>query len=144
MTTVNHIEVIQELYRAFQAKDYNRFLQICTPDLEWIQNEGFPNGSIYRGASEVVENVFKVNDSNWKDFSYQIEQMLDAGNSVVVIGRYRGTHRISGKSMSAAAAHIYDLRDGRRYSALEGRSTFDFVKFVAFGCLLIQKQFGRL
>ena len=110
---MNNIEVIQELYRAFREKDYETFLSICTEDLEWIQNEGFPGGAIYKSASQVIEGVFKANDNNWESFAYHIEGFLDAGNSVVVIGKYTGRNRISGKSMSAAAAHVYDLRDGK-------------------------------
>jgi uncharacterized protein len=112
---MNNIEIVQELYRAFRAKDYDAFSQICTEDLEWIQNPGFPNGATYRGSSEVIEAVFRGNDNTWEDFGYQIEQMLDAGDSAIVIGKYAGRHRISGKSMQAAAAHVYDIRDGRVY-----------------------------
>lgn len=112
---MNNVEVIQELYRAFREKDYDAFLNICTEDIEWVQNEGFPNGSTRRGASEVIEGVFKANDSNWKSFAYDIEDFLDAGQSVIVTGRYAGHNRISGKIMSAAAAHVYDLRGGKVY-----------------------------
>jgi uncharacterized protein len=110
---MNNIEVIQELYRAFREKDYDAFLRISTDDLEWIQNKGFPGGATYKGASEVIEAVFKANHSNWEGFAYNIEQFLNASNSVIVIGSYTGSNRISGRSMSAAAAHIYDLRDGK-------------------------------
>ena len=109
----NNIEVIQELYRAFREKDYEAFLKICTEDIEWVQNQGFPGGATYQGVSEVIEGVFKANDNNWENFAYHIEEFLDAGNSVVVIGRYTGRNRISRKSMSAAAGHVYDLRDGK-------------------------------
>ena len=110
---MNNIEVIQELYRAFREKDYDAFLRISTDDLEWIQNEGFPGGATRKSASEVVEKVFKANNNNWQGFAYQIEQFLDAGNSVIVIGKYAGRYRISGKSMHASAAHVYDLCDGK-------------------------------
>lgn len=110
---MNNIEVIRELYRAFREKDYDAFLKITTEDLEWIQNEGFPGGATRKGASEVIEAVFQANDNNWESFAYKIEQFLNASNSVIVIGSYTGNNRISGKSMSAAAAHIYDLRDGK-------------------------------
>jgi ketosteroid isomerase-like protein len=110
---MNNIEVIQELYRAFREKDYDAFLRISTHDLEWIQSKGFPGGATYKGASEVIESVFKANHNNWEDFAYNIEQFLNASNSVIVIGSYTGINRISGKSMSAAAAHIYELRDGK-------------------------------
>ena len=110
---MNNIEVIQELYRAFREKDYDAFLRISTEDLEWVQNEGFPGGATHKGASEVVERVFKANNNNWEGFAYEIKEFLDAGRSVIVIGMYTGRHRVSSKSMRAAAAHVYDLRDGK-------------------------------
>jgi uncharacterized protein len=108
---MNNIEVVKELYRAFGERDYNTFLSICTEDIEWIQNEGFPGGATYKGASAVIEGVFQANNDKWSGFAYHIEDILDAGNSVVVIGKYSGRDRISGKPMSAAAVHIYDLRE---------------------------------
>ena len=110
---MNNVEVIQELYRAFREKDYDAFLNISTDDLEWIQNAGFPGSATRKGAFDVVERVFKANNNNWEGFAYQIEQFLDAGSAVVVIGQYTGRHHVSGKEMCAAAAHVYDLRDGK-------------------------------
>ncbi|HZG37511.1 MAG TPA: nuclear transport factor 2 family protein [Nodosilinea sp.] len=110
---MNTVDVIRELYRAFRDRDYDAFLSITTPDLEWIQNEGFPGGATYRGAAEVIEGVFKANSNNWAGFAYQIEEFLDAGDSVIVVGRYTGKNTVSGKPLSAAAAHIYDLRGGK-------------------------------
>lgn len=110
---MNNIKVVQELYRAFREQDYDTFLRISTEDIEWIQNEGFPGGATYKGASAVIEGVFKANNNQWSGFAYQIEEILDAGKSVIVVGKYSGRDRVSGKSMSAAAAHIYDLHDGK-------------------------------
>lgn len=110
---MNNIKVVQELYQAFREQDYDTFSRLSTEDIEWIQNEGFPNGATYQGASAVIEGVFKANNDKWSDFAYHIEEILDAGNSVIVIGKYSGRDRLSGKSMSAAAAHIYDLHDGK-------------------------------
>ncbi len=109
---MNNIEVIQELYRAFRQQDYEAFLRISSEDIEWVQNEGFPGGATRKGTSAVIEGVFKANQNNWEGFAYHIEEFLDAGDSIIVIGRYTGRNRISGKPMSAAA-HVYDLRDGK-------------------------------
>ncbi|MBD2019768.1 nuclear transport factor 2 family protein [Leptolyngbya sp. FACHB-36] len=110
---MTNLEIIQELYRAFREKDYDTFLHICTPDLEWIQNEGFPQGATYQGAASVVEGVFKFNDERWEKFSFRIDRYLDAGNSVIVIGAYVGCDRQTQKSFCAAAAHVYDLIDSK-------------------------------
>lgn len=110
---MNNIDVIQELYRAFQEKDYDAFRQICTPDLEWIQNEGFPRSSTRRGADAVVESVFKAFNNDWKAWRFQIEEYLDVRHSIVVIGFYEGIHRVSRKSFHSTAAHVYDLVNGK-------------------------------
>ncbi len=110
---MTNLEVIQELYRCFREQDYAGFRAICADDVEWIQNEGFPNGATRKGATAVIEGVFKDNRSEWEGFSYQISQFLDAGSSIVVIGKYAGLHRATKKPMQAAAAHVYDLREGK-------------------------------
>lgn len=110
---MTNLQVIQELYRAFREKDYDAFLDVCTSDLEWIQNAGFPGGATYQGAEAVVEGVFKSNDKQWEMFSFRIDRYLEAGDSVIVIGAYVARHRQSQKSLQAAAAHIYDLIDSK-------------------------------
>lgn len=110
---MNNIEVIQELYRAFREKDYDAFRKICSPDLEWIQNEGFPSGSTRRGADAVIDGVFKAFNNDWDSWRFQIEEYLDAGRSVVVLGFYEGIHRVSRKYFRSPAAHVYDLLDGK-------------------------------
>lgn len=112
---MNNIETVKELYRAFREKDYDSVLSICTSDIEWIQSKGFPNAQTYRGASEVIRGVFEANESRWDNFAYRIDRFLDAGNSVIVTGEYSGRARATQKMMKAAAAHIYELRDGKIY-----------------------------
>jgi len=110
---MTNLEVIRELYRAFREKDYDAFLRICVPDLEWIQNEGFPRGATHRGAEAVVEGVFKAFSNDWESWSFDVEQYLDAGETIIIIGSYAGCHRVSGKSFRSPAAHVYDICNGK-------------------------------
>jgi uncharacterized protein len=107
------VELIRELYRAFREKDDYAFRRLCSPEIEWIQNEGFPGGATRRGADEVIEGVFKSFDAEWEGWRFQIDEYFDAGRSVIVLGNYEGIHRDSGKLLRAAAAHVYDVADGR-------------------------------
>lgn len=110
---MTNLELIKELYRAFREKDYDAFLKICTPDIEWIQNPGFPGGKTYIGAQAVIEEVFKAFNSDWQSWSFEIEQYLDAGDTIIVIGKYAGCHRRLGKSFQSGAAHVYDICNGK-------------------------------
>ena len=110
---MSNLDIIKELYRAFATKDYDTFLNICDPGLEWIQNEGFPNGQKHIGSQAVVDNVFKAFNNEWETWKFQIENYLDAGESIIVLGNYQGIHRTTGKSCCAAAAHVYELEKGK-------------------------------
>lgn len=106
-------EIIDELYRSFREKDDAAFRAICTDDLEWIQNEGFPRGATRRGADAVIEGVFRSFSNDWAEWAFPIDEVLDAGDTIIVLGRYVGKHSETGKSMTAPAAHVYDLRGGK-------------------------------
>ncbi len=110
---MTNIEVIQELYRAFAAKDYDAFRRICHADLEWIQNPGFPNGGHHKGADTVIAKVFQRFNTDWREWRFRIEEYLDTGATVIVIGFYEGVHAQSDKHFHSAAAHVYDLREGK-------------------------------
>ena len=112
MSQRSAVATVQAMYDCFRQRDDDGFRRLCQPDLIWQQNEGFPNGRVCHGPDEVIRHVFDGNLMEWLGFGYAIERMLDAGDHVVVLGHYHGTHRVTGKAMRTAAAHVYRLRDG--------------------------------
>ena len=110
---MSNIEIIQELYSAVREKDYEAFRKICTLDLKWIQNAGFPNGATHYGVNAVIKGVFEVLHDDWDSWQFQIEEYLNAGHSIAVLGFYEGVHKISQKSFRSSAAHVFDVSDGK-------------------------------
>ncbi|HEY0512175.1 MAG TPA: nuclear transport factor 2 family protein [Thermoanaerobaculia bacterium] len=108
-----NLNIVQDLYEAFATRDRDRILAIFDPQIEWIQNEGFPGGGRYVGAETVLDQVFARFAAEWESWQAEVGRWLVAGESIVALGAYRGTHRTTGKSMTAAFAHVYGLRDGR-------------------------------
>ena len=107
------LQLIETLYTAFKEADYATFATLCHPELEWIQNEGFPYGGHHHGAEAVVEGVFRTLARHWEPFRFDVQEKLDAGDHVVVIGAYEGTHRESGKSFRADTVHVFDIENGK-------------------------------
>ena len=110
---MSNLDVIKALYKSFANKDWDRFAELSDPGLEWIQNEGFPKGKHSFGTKEVVKNVFDVFAKDWETWSFEIEEYLEAGDNIIVIGSYQGQHKETGREFTAAAAHVFDLKGGR-------------------------------
>ncbi len=110
---MNHLATVQRLYDAFGQRDWETIRELFAPDIEWIQNEGFPGGGRHVGADAALNNVLAKFRTEWTSWQAVVTEWLDANHAVVALGEYRGTHRATGKCTVAAFAHVYELRDGR-------------------------------
>ena len=109
----SNVDIVRAMYDAFASKDEHTLRTLLHPDTEWIQCRGFPGGDTRRGVDEVIDKVFGGLRSTWEGWRVDIDEYLDAGTAVVVTGEYAGTHRETGRAMTAVFAHIYDVHDGR-------------------------------
>jgi ketosteroid isomerase-like protein len=109
----SNLEIVQALYAAFAEQDREQILAIFDPEIEWIQNEGFPGGGRFIGAEAVMDGVFDRLGREWEGWGAEVDRWLDAGESIVALGEYHGTNRATGRAMTAAFAHVLWLRGGR-------------------------------
>ena len=110
---MSNVRTVQALYDAFARRDADAIRRLFDPKIEWVQNAGFPNGGRHVGADTVLNEVFARFRTEWSSWGAVVTEWLDAGDMVVALGEYRGTHKTTGRSMTAAFAHVYDVRDGR-------------------------------
>jgi uncharacterized protein len=57
--------------------------------------------------------VFARLGSEWDGFAAAPEEYLDAGDAVIVLGRYRGTCKATGRALDAQMAHVWRVEGGR-------------------------------
>ena len=110
---VQNLRLVQGLYEAFGARDRERILEIMHPEIEWIQNEGFPGGGLHKGAVHVLDDVLSQFRHDWDNWRARVTEWQDAGATVIAIGGSEGTYEATGKQLVAAFAHVYDIKDGR-------------------------------
>jgi hypothetical protein len=65
------------------------------------------------GVVAVLAGVFARIGAEWDGFSARPEEFLDAGDAVVVLGRYVGTYKATGRSLDAQMAHVWRLAGGK-------------------------------
>jgi ketosteroid isomerase-like protein len=111
---VGHVDSVRDAYAAFERGDLEGALAPFSEDVIWEQAQGLPHGGIYRGLDEVRRNVFDPLDRDWwSAFAADAEQLLDAGDDVVVIGRYRGAAKATGKVLDVPFVHVWTFEDGQ-------------------------------
>lgn len=110
MTNLNKIK---SLYDAFARSDIMGVLEVLSADIAWTEAEGFPYGGTYHGPKGVLEGVFMRLGSEWNGFAAVPNEFIDGGDTIVVLGKYSGTYKATGKSFEADFAHVWKLRDGK-------------------------------
>lgn len=100
-------------YEAFARDDMDAVLADMHPDIEWHQAQGLPHGGTYRGLDEVRRNIFDPLDRDWwEEFVVEPEELIEAGDQCVVLGRYRGVAKGTGKRLDVPFVHVWTFRDG--------------------------------
>ena len=110
-----NVATVRRLYDAFAAGDVDTILGLMSPDIEWSEAENFPyaDNSPYRGPEAVLTGVFGRLGTEWDGFGAHPEEFLDAGDTIVVLGRYSGSCVATGKAMNPQMAHVLRVTDGR-------------------------------
>ena len=123
------IDLVKRSYDAFALGDLDGVLADMHPDIEWHQAQGLPHGGRYRGVAEVRRNIFDPLDEEWWDeFSAVPDEFLDAGEEVVVLGRYRGIAKGTGRELDVPFVHVWTVRDAK---AVRFRQFLDTAGWVA-------------
>jgi len=110
---VNNLDSVRGVYDAFAKGDIPAVLGFLSPDINWTEAEGFPYGGTYVGPNAVLEGVFMRLGTEWEGFAAVPDEFIDGGETVVVLGRYSGTYKATGKSFQANFAHVWKVWEGK-------------------------------
>jgi uncharacterized protein len=108
------VDLVRSSYEAFNRNDLDAALAMMDDEIEWHQAQGLPHGGFYRGLEEVRRNVFDpLHDTWWSEFSADPDEFVDAGDTVVVLGRYRGVAKQTGRRLDVPYVHVWTVRDSK-------------------------------
>jgi ketosteroid isomerase-like protein len=110
MSTQN-VTLVREGYAALAGGDLDGFLARLDPGIEWIQSERLPYGGTHRGIDGMLE-VLRLWNETYQELQVIPEEFLDAGDVVVVIGRYHVRAR-TGDEVDTWFVNVFDVADGR-------------------------------
>ena len=128
-----NVALVKGIYEAFGAGDVPAVLGAMSGDIVWNEAENFPlaDRNPYVGPDAIVEGVFARLGSDWEGFTVVPEEYLDAGDTVVMLGRYRGTCRATGRPVNAQLAHIWRIEGGKAKGFQQLTDTLQFARATA-------------
>jgi hypothetical protein len=111
----SNLELIKDLYAAFGRGDGPAALSLMDPNIVWNEAESFPyaDHNPYIGSAAVAEGIFFRLATEWENFQVIPAEFHDAGETVVVAGRYKGTYKTTNTELDAQFAHFWRVCNGK-------------------------------
>lgn len=109
------VALVRGLYDAFAVGDVPGVLGRMSPDIVWNEAENFPyaDGNPYVGPEAVAAGVFARCGSEWDGFGVAVDEIVDAGDTVIALGHYVGTYKATGRTQKAQLVHVWRIADGK-------------------------------
>jgi uncharacterized protein len=108
-----NVDIVRSFHEAFGAGDRAEWRMHFAPDIDWdVTASTMPLAKVYRGHKG-VEDFFRDWLGTWDDFRMNTLEVIDAGDSVVVVFQQTGRGRTSGIEVDRLFHAVYDLRDGK-------------------------------
>ncbi len=105
------VTFVRCFYDALGRGDVPAVLSLLDAQVEWTEAERFPYfGGTWHGPQAVLDNLLKPLAGDWDNFSARADEFIAERDRVVSLGRYSGTFKKTGRSFSAAFAHVWTVR----------------------------------
>lgn len=125
-----NIALIEAAYGDFARGDIAALTGRMSPAMEWREAENFPyaDGNPYVGPDAIVQGVFARIGGEWDGFTVVVGELLDAGDRVVMFGRYQGRCKTTGKPIDAQVVHLWTIAHGKLTAFQQVADTWQVVE----------------
>lgn len=110
-----NLELVRSIYHALATGDGPGVISRMCPGIVWNEAENFPyaDRNPYLGPEAILAGLFARFGAEWHQFAATPAEFLDAGDTIVVTGRYRGTYIATGNKLDSQFVHVWRIDDGK-------------------------------
>jgi ketosteroid isomerase-like protein len=106
-------ELVKRGYEVWNRRDVDGVLSFLDPEIEWHGYTHIPESGTLYGHDEVKVWLERFLDA-WEQLEIEVTELIDAGDQVVALVRFRGTGKGSGVPVEGGTdAHVWTVRAGR-------------------------------
>jgi ketosteroid isomerase-like protein len=122
-----NVEATRRSIEAYRRGDYAGATAHLAPDVVWTVGQEGPAHS-----PAAVREMWERWDREWDDLETVIEEIIDAGDAVVMGVSYRGRGRASGAEVNDLLYEVHTFRDGRCIRKVDFRERADALEAAGF------------
>jgi ketosteroid isomerase-like protein len=107
-----NVDVVNRITDAWRTEGTPLPSGLLDPEIEWVN----PPDAVERGTRKGIEEFAAAADAvtdSFEGLGIDVDEMLDAGDRVIVIARLSGRGRGSGADVERRQGYIWTLRDGK-------------------------------
>jgi ketosteroid isomerase-like protein len=110
-----NIELIKNIYKLFNERQYDAILPNFADDMTWIAADSSPlaDESPYHGPANIRARVFGRIEAGFESLTVRVDEIFGADGRVVVLGYYDSLLKGRETSTQIQLAHIWTVRDGK-------------------------------
>src|SRR3954452_3189407 len=106
------VEIVRRVVEAWNRYEPDAALPSLDPEVVFDATRRRLNPKTYVGL-EGMQEMLADRDEIWEKFGTQPLEFIDAGERVVVVGRWVGKGKSSGIEIDQPTAHVFTLHAGR-------------------------------
>ena len=108
-----NVELVRKLFEVYNERSFEENADLIDPEMDWdMSRVELPDGTSFTGPEE-FRHFIEAWEEGFASESMEAQEMIDAGNRVVVVVHHRGRGRASGIDVAQHFAMVWTLRDGR-------------------------------
>jgi ketosteroid isomerase-like protein len=103
-----NVEAVRLSIEAYRRGDWLAATAYLAPDVIWEVGQELP-----AQGPAAVRDMWQRWTSDWQELEMVGEELIDAGDEVVVAMHYRGRGRLSGVAIDSWVFEVHTFRDGQ-------------------------------
>jgi ketosteroid isomerase-like protein len=108
-----NVEALKQGFEAFGRGDFTELIELLDADVEIDTEPDMPDHRRWHGHQGFMDYMDDIGEQ-WDDFQIDVDEFIDAGGKIVVVGTQRGVGKRSGVGLDEwPFAGLYELRAGK-------------------------------